>query len=234
MKVWNAQQAGAAAVLVTDDRDEPLITMESPGESADADGYIDKIGIPSALIHRSFGETLKAAVQKAEEDVVIKLDWRESMPNPDQRVEYEFWTNSNDKCGIHCDEQMNFVKDFKGHAQILEKGGYTMFTPHYITWFCPAPFILSDQCKSQCINHGRYCAADPEQNFGTGYQGKDVVFENLRQLCVHRVANESNKSWVWWDFVTDFHIRCSMKEKRYSKECAEDVLKSLSKYSSIK
>ncbi|KAL1833848.1 hypothetical protein ACET3Z_003499 [Daucus carota] len=227
LKVWNAQQAGAAAVLVTDDRDEPLITMESPGESADADGYIDKIGIPSALIDRSFGETLKAAVQKAEEDVVIKLDWRESMPNPDQRVEYEFWTNSNDECGIRCDEQMNFVKDFKGHAQILEKGGYTMFTPHYITWFCPAPFILSDQCKSQCINHGRYCAPDPEKNFGTGYQGKDVVFENLRQLCVHRVANESNKSWVWWDFVTDFHIRCSMKEKRYSKECAEDVLKSL-------
>lgn len=29
--------------------------------------------------------------------------------------------------------------------------------------------------------------------------------------------------------MTDFDIRCSMKEKRYSKECAEDVLKSLSK-----
>lgn len=227
LKVWNAQQAGAAAVLVTDDRDEPLITMMSPGESSDADGYIDKIGIPSALIDRSFGETLKAAVQKDEEDVVIKLDWRDSMPNPDQRVEYEFWTNSNDECGIRCDEQMNFVKDFKGHAQILEKGGYTMFTPHYITWFCPAPFILSNQCKSQCINHGRYCAPDPEKNFGEGYQGKDVVYENLRQLCVHKIANESNRSWVWWDFVTDFHIRCSMKQKRYSKECAEDVLKSL-------
>ncbi|XP_074333083.1 vacuolar-sorting receptor 6-like [Apium graveolens] len=227
LKVWNAQQAGAAAVLVTDDRDEPLITMESPGESSNADGYIDEIGIPSALIERSFGETLKAALQKAEEDVVIKLDWRDSMPNPDQRVEYEFWTNSNDECGIRCDEQMNFVKDFKGNAQILEKGGYTMFTPHYITWFCPAPFILSDQCKSQCINYGRYCAPDPEKNFGEGYQGKDVVFENLRQLCVHKIANESNRSWVWWDFVTDFHIRCSMKQKRYSKECAEDVLKSL-------
>lgn len=227
LKVWNGQQAGAAAVLVADSRDEPLITMESPEESSDADGYIDKIGIPSALINRAFGETLKAALQKGEEDVVIKLDWRESMPHPDQRVEYEFWTNSNDECGIRCDEQMNFVKDFKGHAQILEKGGYTLFTPHYITWYCPPPFILSNQCKSQCINHGRYCAPDPEKDFGEGYQGKDVVFENLRQLCVHRVANESNRSWVWWDYVTDFHIRCSMKEKRYSKDCAEEVMKSL-------
>nr|XP_023927784.1 vacuolar-sorting receptor 6-like isoform X1 [Quercus suber]XP_023927793.1 vacuolar-sorting receptor 6-like isoform X2 [Quercus suber]XP_023927801.1 vacuolar-sorting receptor 6-like isoform X3 [Quercus suber]XP_023927808.1 vacuolar-sorting receptor 6-like isoform X4 [Quercus suber] len=225
-KVWNGQQAGAAAVLVADNYDEPLITMDSPEESTDSDGYIDKIGIPSALIKKSFGDSLKEAL-KNKEDVVIRLDWRESMPHPDGRVEYEFWTNSNDECGVRCDEQMNFVKNFKGHAQILEKGGYTQFTPHYITWYCPQAFTLSSQCKSQCINNGRYCAPDPEQDFGVGYEGKDVVFENLRQLCVHRVANETNRSWVWWDYVTDFHIRCSMKEKKYSKECAEDVIKSL-------
>uniref|UniRef100_A0A3N7EPG2 EGF-like calcium-binding domain-containing protein n=1 Tax=Populus trichocarpa TaxID=3694 RepID=A0A3N7EPG2_POPTR len=200
--------------------------MDSPEVSNDADGYIEKIGIPSAFIEKSFGESLKEAL-KNKEDVVIKLDWRESVPHPDQRVEYELWTNSNDECGARCEEQMDFVKNFKGHAQILERGGYTLFTPHYITWYCPQAFILSSQCKSQCINHGRYCAPDPEQDFGVGYQGKDVVFENLRQLCVHRVANESGRSWVWWDYVTDFHFRCSMKNKRYSKECAEDVLKSL-------
>lgn len=228
LKVWNAQEAGATAVLVADNIEEPLITMDSPEESTDADGYIEKIGIPSALIEKSFGDSLKEAA-KNNEDVVVKLDWRESVPHPDQRVEYEFWTNSNDECGARCDEQMNFVKNFKGHAQILEKGGYTLFTPHYITWYCPRAFVLTTQCKSQCINRGRYCAPDPEKDFGEGYQGKDVVYENLRQLCVHRVANESNRSWVWWDYVTDFHIRCSMKEKRYSKECAEDVLKSLGK-----
>ncbi|KAI6704832.1 hypothetical protein NL676_007794 [Syzygium grande] len=209
-KVWNGQQAGAAAVLVADNRDEPLITMDSPQESIDADGYIEKIGIPSALIERSFGESLKQALKK-DEEVIIELDWRESMPHPDERVEYEFWTNSNDECGNRCDEQMNFVKNFKGHAQILEKRGYTLFTPHYITWYCPPAFVESNQCKSQCINRGRYCAPDPEQVFGEGYDGKDV----------------SNRSWVWWDYVTDFHIRCSMKEKKYSKDCAEDVIKSL-------
>ncbi|KAK9149968.1 hypothetical protein Syun_008277 [Stephania yunnanensis] len=226
LKVWNGQQAGVAAVLVADSIDEPLITMDSPEENSDKEGFVNKINIPSALIDRSFGDSLKKALQKGEE-VIIKLDWRESMPHPDERVEYELWTNSNDECGSRCDEQMRFVKDFKGHAQILERGGYTQFTPHYITWYCPEAFILSKQCKSQCINHGRYCAPDPEQDFGEGYEGKQVVFENLRQLCVHRVANESHRSWVWWDFVTDFHIRCSMKEKRYSIECAENVIKSL-------
>ncbi|XP_010260770.1 PREDICTED: vacuolar-sorting receptor 7 [Nelumbo nucifera] len=226
LKAWNAQQGGAAAVLVADSIDEPLITMDSPEENTDSQGYIEKITIPSVLIEKSFGESLKKALLKGD-DVVIRLDWTESMPHPDERVEYELWTNSNDECGVRCDEQMDFVKNFRGHAQILEKGGYTQFTPHYITWYCPEAFILSKQCKSQCINHGRYCAPDPEQDFGEGYEGKDVVIENLRQICVHRVANESNRSWVWWDFVTDFHIRCSMKEKKYSKDCAEDIIKSL-------
>ncbi|GAB4829476.1 Vacuolar-sorting receptor 6 [Ancistrocladus abbreviatus] len=225
LKVWNAQQAGAAAVLVADNKDEPLITMDSPEESKD-DGYVEKIEIPSALIERSFGQTLKDALKRGDE-VLLKLDWSESMPNPDGRVEYELWTNSNDECGTRCNEQMDFIKYFKGHAQILEKGGYTQFTPHYITWYCPRPFIQSSQCESQCINNGRYCAPDPEQDFGEGYDGKDVVFENLRQLCVHRVAKEHNRSWVWWDYVTDFHIRCSMKKKKYSKTCAEEVVKSL-------
>lgn len=232
MKVWHAEQAGAAAVLVTDSIEESLITMDSPEESSDADGYIEKITIPSALIEKSFGDSLKDALNNKDE-VLLRIDWRESVPHPDNRVEYELWTNSNDECGARCDEQMNFVKNFKGHAQILERGGYTLFTPHYITWFCPPPFILSSQCKSQCINHGRYCAPDPEKDFGEGYEGKDVVYENLRQLCVHRVANESNRSWVWWDYVTDFHVRCSMKEKRYSKDCAEEVMKSLGKYYSF-
>ncbi|CAL1402551.1 unnamed protein product [Linum trigynum] len=227
LKVWNAQQAGAAAVLVADTIDEPLITMDSPEASGDADGYVEKIRIPSALIDKSFADSLKQALKEEKEEVLIKMDWRESMPHPDQRVEYELWTNSNDECGVRCDEQMEFVKDFKGHAQILERGGYTLFTPHYITWYCPPAFVLSSQCKSQCINNGRYCAPDPEQDFDGGYQGKDVVFENLRQLCVHRTANETGRSWVWWDYVTDFHIRCSMKKKRYSKERAEDVMKSL-------
>lgn len=213
---------------MADSVDEPLLTMDSPEESSDADGFIDKIQIPSVLVERAFGDSLKEALKKGNE-VVVKLDWSESMPNPDGRVEYELWTNSNDECGVRCNEQMDFIKNFKGHAQLLEKGGYTQFTPHYITWFCPEPFLRSSQCKSQCINRGRYCAPDPEQDFGEGYEGKDVVFENLRQLCVHKVAKTENRSWVWWDYVTDFHIRCSMKEKKYSKTCAEDVLKSLRK-----
>lgn len=226
LKVWNAQNAGASAVLVADNIEEPLITMDSPEEDGSSSKYIENITIPSALIEKSFGEKLKKAITSGEM-VNVNLDWREAVPHPDDRVEYELWTNSNDECGVKCDMLMEFVKDFKGAAQILEKGGFTQFTPHYITWYCPQAFTVSKQCKSQCINHGRYCAPDPEQDFSKGYEGKDVVLENLRQLCVFRVANESKRPWVWWDYVTDFQIRCPMRKKKYNKECAETVIASL-------
>ena len=65
---------------------------------------------------------------------------------------------------------------------------------------------------------------------GAGYEGKDVVVENLRQLCVLRVANESGHPWTWWDYVMDYKIRCSMKEKKYSKACTKDVVTALGEF----
>ncbi|GJM84346.1 hypothetical protein PR202_ga00006 [Eleusine coracana subsp. coracana] len=124
-KVWNAQNAGASAVLVVDDKDEPLITMDLPREDDEAAKYIQNITIPSALIDKKFGEQLKKAVKDGDM-VNVNLDWREAVPHPDDRVEYELWTNSNDECGPKCDMLMNFLKEFKGAAQLLEKGGYNL------------------------------------------------------------------------------------------------------------
>ncbi|XP_027350041.1 vacuolar-sorting receptor 1-like isoform X1 [Abrus precatorius] len=227
LKAWNAQNGGAAAILVADDKSETLITMDTPEEgNGSNDGYVEKIIIPSALISKSVGDKIKEALSNGEM-VNINLDWREALPHPDDRVEYELWTNSNDQCGPKCDNQIDFLKSFKGAAQLLEQKGFSQFTPHYITWYCPEAFLLSKQCKSQCINNGRYCAPDPEQDFNSGYDGKDVVVQNLRQACFFKVANESGKPWQWWDYVTDFSIRCPMKEKKYTEECSDQVIKSL-------
>ncbi|RZS10803.1 hypothetical protein BHM03_00042076, partial [Ensete ventricosum] len=220
------ENSGAAAVLVADNVAEPLITMNTPQEVNSKADYLQNITIPSALISKNFGDRLKKAIENGDM-VSVNLDWKESLPHPDNRVEYEFWTNSNDECGPKCDSQMQFVKNFKGVAQILEKKSYTQFTPHYMTWYCPEGFLSSKWCKSRCINHGRYCAPDPEHDFSKGYDGKDVVIQNLRQTCLFKVANESGKPWLWWDYVTDFAIRCPMNEKKYTKGCAEEVIKAL-------
>ncbi|XXG40008.1 hypothetical protein AAC387_Pa01g0828 [Persea americana] len=228
LKAGYAQEAGAAAILIADNWIEalPLITMDTPDEENASAEYLQNISIPSALISKTLGDSIKKAISSGE-IVNINLDWHESTPHPDKHVQYEFWTSSNDECGPKCDSQMEFVRNFKGVAQILEQKGYTQFTPHYITWYCPQAFTFSKQCRSQCINHGRYCAPDPEQGFSRWYDGRDVVVENLRQICLFKVANESGKPWLWWDYVTDFSIRCPMKEKKYNKECADRVIKSL-------
>ncbi|KAE8804082.1 protein TSS [Hordeum vulgare] len=88
----------------------------------------------------------------------------------------------------------------------------------------PLPFLPPLSVPSGC----RYCVPDPEGDLGAGYRGRDVVLENLRQLCVHRVANSRNASWAWWGFLADYRVRCSMREKKYSRRCAEEVVASLS------
>jgi hypothetical protein len=56
-----------------------------------------------------------------------------------------------------------------------EQGGYTQFTPHYVTWLCPPEYINDPACISQCINNGRYCCPDPDDDFTRGYSGRDVA-----------------------------------------------------------
>ena len=96
LKVWNAQNAGAAVVLVADDCDEILITMHSREEDTTTVDYLDKISVPSALIKKYFGDNLKKDMQN-DEAITIELDWTESMTHPDERVEYKFWTNNNNE-----------------------------------------------------------------------------------------------------------------------------------------
>jgi hypothetical protein len=134
LKVWNVQNAGATTVLFTDNKVESLITMDPPEEDNTTVEYLQHITIPSALIEKNFGDKLKKALNSGEM-VNINLDWRESLPHPDDRVEYEFWTNNNDECGPKCVSKIEFVNRFKGVAQMLEKGVtlYLLFTTKHGT-----------------------------------------------------------------------------------------------------
>lgn len=50
-----------------------------------------------------------------------------------------------------------------------------------------------------------------------------VLQENLRQLCVFKLANESSVPWKWWEYVTKFGEQCKMSSNQYNEECAERV-----------
>ncbi|KAL3683153.1 hypothetical protein R1sor_001175 [Riccia sorocarpa] len=152
-RVYNAELAGAAAALILDTKDEDLMKMAdsryaTPPSSAK---YVGNITIPSALVNKTVGDKLRTELTTGGQ-INVKLEWGEAKVEP---LPYEIWSISQDKCGEHCDAQVQFMLNFRAVAQMLEKGGYTVFTPHYMVWFCPPRYLDSRECLSQCLNNGR-------------------------------------------------------------------------------
>ena len=66
------------------------------------------------------GDSMKHNIHQGH-DVLVTLAW--GLPHPDERVEWELWTNSNDQCGVKCDQQAQFIKDMAFTAKSLEQVG---------------------------------------------------------------------------------------------------------------
>ncbi|GMH34205.1 hypothetical protein BSKO_02039 [Bryopsis sp. KO-2023] len=218
-KVWNAQNAGAVGVVVVNHKDE-LLTPDSPNDENSPE-FIKNITIPAGFVSSSVGDILKGLL-KSHESLFVAMDWVDALPKM-QQVRWEFWTNNNDNCGNNCELQREFIKDFLPFSRILEEGNYTRFSPHYLQWRCPDELAESEECESQCIHKGRYCSPDPEDDLDKGYDGKDVMMENLRQMCLYHVAIHSRKPWMWWEYAAKFWDECGVTKKQYGLACSEKV-----------
>ena len=68
------------------------------------------------------GDRLLEELTKSEPaNVIVELDWTESITHPDEHVEWELWTSSNDGCGPACDSQGAFKRSFRETAVQLEQ-----------------------------------------------------------------------------------------------------------------
>jgi hypothetical protein len=210
--------------------------------------------VPAALMERSPCQAIRDQLS-AGKTVIGSIDWSDAIPHPDDRVEWELWTDSNNGC-TKCQQVIDFINAFASDASQLEQGGFTRFQPHFLTYHCLEEYLGSLECESQCISNGRYCNTDPdddlergtcplprpslpfsstaplcstqrgaaEMDVAAGYQGKDVVVENLRHLCVHDVANATGAPWLWWDYASQFAQHCKMDDLRFNGECAEPII----------
>ena len=244
-KVLHAQLAGAQAVLVADDVDEPLLTMADPDGSAGGGTELarlaQEISIPSALVTKKVGDALRAATV-AGDTLVLTLDWKDSISHPDDRVEWELWSSSDQVCGDSCTRTQGFIRDIMSSAVDLEEQGSASFSPHYVTWSCPIAANDSEKCGGLCINEGRYCAPDPTDGQDVdpivadkvrahGYNGSDVVTENLRRLCLFKELtgdHHGNVPWKggapWWKYATTHPVKCSMADGTFTAACSEAVM----------
>ncbi|GAX83867.1 hypothetical protein CEUSTIGMA_g11292.t1 [Chlamydomonas eustigma] len=224
-KVYYAQQAGADAVLVVNDvAGADLSTAIAPDEEVFAK-MAEDITISAGLISKEDGDIIKDML-KSGNAVTLLLNWTSALPQK-AKVSWELWSNSNDECGTLCDEQLAFVRDMKATAKKLQDSGLATFSPHYILFACPAQYLDTPECQSQCIMKGAFCAQDPDGSVAEGYAGLDVLKINMMQLCFFQVANTSGQPDLWWDYVDMFGRNCTMKDKQYTEECARRVFVSV-------
>jgi hypothetical protein len=212
-KVRNAQTAGAQAVIVVDNVDEPnLPYMADDGTGGD-------ILIPSVLIYKSDGAKIKATDTDPTMTIVVSMTW--DMPSPDARVEWTMWTSSNDA------PSSVFKSVFGVAVRALNQSA--QFTPHYLILNgaqsgCTGPTL---SCGSLCTNEGRYCANDPEANTSRGLDGADIVVENLRQICIFQEANNTGVPEKWWDYVAAWQTNCSGSKDTWTQACSYGLLTNL-------
>ena len=117
-KILHAQEMGAAGVIMCDWRDETLFTMWMP------DDWHDSIDIPSVLLDNHHCHTLMQHIgvhnwdpntpQNMSYPTVENINWTIAtiewgLPHPDDRVEYELWTSSNDYLGSRFKHNFNTV-----------------------------------------------------------------------------------------------------------------------------
>ena len=225
-KVRNAQRSGAAGVIIADttclcaagDACKSDQTCEEREPVMADDGSGSDITIPSFLMFKQDADPIIAEL-KANHMVRMEMAW--SLPNPDARVEYDFWTTPTDLVS------REFQRQFKVAAVSL--GTHAYFTPHMYIY----DGLLSgcqnaqgkNQCYNLCTNTGRYCATDPDNNLDQGISGADVVRESLRRECIWKIYGAQDGIGVqWWDYVTEFIHRCDNEDYFASIDCVKDAM----------
>jgi len=206
IKAMYAQLAGAKMLIIVDKTDD--LPKDPVGHDIGFD-----ISIPTIIIPKTKGEKLIAAVEEAakkskDKSVIATMSFPYGLASTTVSLQYFF--SSADT----TNNAYKFIRDFK---DIYSKAGDSFkFEPHYVTWYCaPCKELNFATTNEDCVSGGRYCAPDPD-NEGP-LQGRDVVMEDLRQICLWR-----NYPSTWWSYVDKFE-KCINSNNQ--KSCGERVLK---------
>jgi len=211
-KIRNAEQAGAKMILLINDNDR------LPEEHGSRQGY-QNFNIPLVLISRTDGDFLLEYMQRNTdvnaEGVFISMNFPSDLRK--KTVNIDFWFSAAEK-------HKTTVKFLTHLREILEEFGDSfVFTPHYVTWTC-ATCKLQSYTKTDnpdCISGGRYCNPDPDDS--GPLTGKDIVLEDLRQMCIWRISQT-----LWWQYVIAFEKKC--KDEKNVRQCGTDILSGLAMF----
>jgi len=212
-KVRVAYQKGAHAVVVVDKEDSELTASDMKNVIVKDDGTGDEIHIPSILVSKEDGRRLINAVKLSE--VIIELKW--TIPT-NHVVNAELWMSSASR------ESLAFLRDFSSKRRALNK--VLAFQPHYSIFSLDSKDY--DTIRNLCIDEdGRYCTEDPD---GPGpITGRDVVKENMRQLCIHDLYKKDQLdsgavkfAEQYWQYMERFIDRCPLD--KFGQACSTKLM----------
>jgi len=197
VKVKNAQNIGARAVVVVDNIDEDVDRIIMSDNGAGGNLYI-----PSLLISMDDGALIKEFINNRQFTRYVAMNIRFELPRVIDVVNYEIWISSGSP------KALEFVNEFAKTGKKFKKEN-AVFTPHYVMWYCPhcaASGYTTDD--PNCLSGGKYCAPDPD-NSGP-LTGRDVLYEDLREICVFKQADENKHKYdMWFNYMHKLNTTCS-------------------------
>jgi hypothetical protein len=201
LKVKHAQNIGARAVIIVNDRDEDIDSVIITDNGAGGNLYI-----PTFLISQADGELIKSFIREPLYARLVTLNLHFNFPRSVGVVNYEIWLSSGDSRGVE------FVQEFSVIGKKLKKD--FVFTPRYVMWYCPSCSLTNfNNNELNCLSGGRYCAPDPD--LSGPLTGRDVLYEDLREICVFQQTKHNYDDW--FDYMVALNSTCS---KGISESCS--------------
>eukprot|EP00930_Biecheleria_cincta_P004028 TRINITY_DN104933_c0_g1_i1.p1 TRINITY_DN104933_c0_g1~~TRINITY_DN104933_c0_g1_i1.p1 ORF type:complete len:495 (+),score=73.25 TRINITY_DN104933_c0_g1_i1:32-1486(+) len=229
-KVKVAAGKGAHAVIIVDRENSDLTAKDMANIIVADDGYGGSIHIPSILVSKEDGNKLIRAVKaNVASPVVVELAWDLPM---DSVVTLDLWMSS----ASH--ESNIFLKEFASKRRTLNQ--VMTFKPHYAVFSVDSSdsSVYSGICSDDT---GEFCAEDPD---GAGdVTGKDVLEENVRQLCIHEntqvvrtsldeISNAQHAvvfAAKYWDYMEKYLDSCPLDgtspENKFGQTCSMKVMR---------
>lgn len=227
-KVSIAQKTkGAHAVIIVDAKGSALTGPQIRRIIVTQDGSGLKVDIPSILVSDQDGEPLIEAARDPRSQVIIELAW--DIPT-NQFVTMDAWMSAGSQ------ESMRFMRDWAGPRKELNHA--VRFRPHYHVFSMQPTTGYNELCTNQSAV---FCAQAPNSP-GRLVTGRDVLEEDLRQLCIHelykiRKGGEAGSGTPvlpeynpqYWDYVQKFIDACPVgateAEKRFGKACSTNLMR---------
>lgn len=208
VKVRHAEDIGAKLVIIAnhDNSDPESIIMTDNGQGGN-------LNIPAMLISKSDADLIKKYLNDVKNPEKISLSVSFDMQKTSDVISYSIWSTPTSYLS-----QIFMMSFADVGSQFVRK--VAEFAPYYVLWYCP-------DCENDgyiedhpdCVSGGRYCSPDPDED-GV-LTGRDVMFEDLRQLCIYKLYSKNDYK-QWFHYQKEYYLSCGLEA--FSTTCSRKLM----------